>query len=938
MRIYLGCPQRALVNGALADLGDPPPVLVAPKTPVQFSASAYDWHTFLTTVCLLPFSDTYEEPLIFAMACAAEAVLTPNSYFGKARTMPRFHQQLVRQLVQWEFDGLTPDLLQLGAQATADRFNETEADLRAEWLQKTHELVQLWRAWHTEIERRELTNPAQKAWKALETLQTLERLPHARVLLIGFTDFSAFELEVLKALDTRTELAMALLFDPAQPDLFAPTMRLLQRLEQASVNLTCVTLSSETEAVRGGQTFIFSTPNLMTEGEAVAREMIRLHQAGIDYRAMRVLVRHPASVIEYLDTLFTRYNIPYTAEVRQPLLHSRRVLTVLEGLRLLAGSRTGADYLTWLSLPHFQLDACTLRSLHNLRPLSASSDYWLLHAVQHSSNLSRAQAVLQWLMRLHHTLRTNLLETLIQLVTRFADDGSSRSSDLDKLVAIATAHEETLNSMPAQDAVEWLEQLCSGNDFICYYGTDDGVRVMPIEHADLLGGEVVFLMQVLEGVLPRRHPDDPFLREEERLALRTVLTPHAPHLHLPTRADYQAGEPLLFYCACTAAQRFLYLTYPRTQNDSEALPSSYLKHLPNAHTRFFRLEEFVPENPIHPYDRLLQHSLPCEEPSTYLQYAPHRQRVANVNRQFSVTELETLARCPFQHLFRHILRVRPSREGLQLTHVGSAVHYALYRSLSTSRLPDAPYEWAQQMQTILHELLQENPFDLTRWQLQVLEAYATRLLRLFAWRETRYRQQFNLDTIKLEWAFGEVHSNADDEREPLCEPSAPPGPALTYELANNQCLQLCGVIDRIDRSADGKVIMVLDYKLGSVPTKKELLEAQSLQGMLYAHLLAKVRGVEHVVLAYDHLTGGRRVRFLPYERTLIERFRAGQWEGSPRDCVITLTPRELDEAHRRLTNELERLVDMLKNVCIEPLPGSHCRTCAYADLCRRAQR
>ena len=938
MRIYLGCPQRALANGALADLGDPPTALVAPKTPVQFSSSALEWHTFLTTVCHLPFSDTLEEPLVFAMACAAETVLTPTSYFGKVRSMPRFHQQLVRQLVRWEFDGLTPDLLQHGAEATTDRFDETEADLRAEWLQKTRELVQLWRAWHTEIERRELTHPAQQAWKALETLQTIEHLPRERVLLIGFTDFTAFELEVLKTLDTRTELALALLYDPAQPDLFAPTTRLLQRLEQASANLTPITLSCETEAVRGSQTFIFSTPNLMTEAEAVAREMIRLHHAGIDYRAMRVLVRQPASVIEYLDTLFARYNIPYTAEVRLPLLRSRRVLTILEGLRLLAGSRTGADYLAWLSLPHFQLDACTLRSLHNLRPLSAPSDRWLLHAVQHSIDLPCAQAVLQWLMQLHHTLCTNLLETLTQLVMKFADDSSPRSSDLDKLVAIATVHEETLNTMPARDAVEWLERLCSGNDFICHYGTDDGVRILPIEHADLLGGEVVFLMQVLEGVLPRRHPDDPVLREEERLALRALLTPHAPHLHLPTRADYQAGEPMLFYRACTAAQRFLYLTYPRTQNDSEALPSFYLKHLTNAHTRFFRIEEFVPDDPLHPYDRLLQHSLPYEEPSTHLHHAPHRQRVANVNRQFSVTELETLASCPFQHLFRHILRVRPPRGGLQLAHVGSAIHYTLYRSLSTPRLTDTPYEWAQSMQTILNELLQENPFDLTPWQLQVLEAYAARLLRLFAWREVRYRQQFNLNTVELEWAFGEVHPNADDEREPLCEPTNTPVPALTYKLGNHQHLQICGVIDRVDRSADGKVVMVLDYKLGSVPTKKELLEAQSLQGMLYAQLLTKVRGVEHVVLAYDHLTGGRRVRFIPYERTLIERFRAGQWEGSPRDCVITLTSRELDEAHQRLTTELERLVYMLKNVFIEPLPGSHCRTCAYADLCRRAQR
>lgn len=942
MRIYLGCPQQALVEGALADLGNTNPLLVVPKMPAQFGAHRpYEWRTFLTEICLLPSQSAPEEKLVYAMGRVAERTLDARSYFRKVRAMPRFHQQLVQQFLRWGLDALTPELLRQGAQATLVRFDAESEDLRDEWYRKTNELAQLWHAWRVELQQLGLEDPVQQYWSALESLQSVEQFSLETVLLVGFSEFTAFEMEILKLLDTRTNLALALLYDPANPDLFAPTRRLMERIERHFPDAETVFISPP-EASRNfapPKITIFSTPNPLTEVESVAREILQLHHAGIDFSEIRVILRQPASLIEYIETLFTRYGIPYEAEVRLPLLRSRRVQAILNGLYLLAGARTGLDWIAWLHHPAFNLSPNTLQQCRRVRPLNAPSDRWLLQALRQAGSVPpEAHDLLTQFASLQNRFRENFLEVVEQLGRIFLSY-QLRSADIEKLYALASAHRETLQTMPRREAIEWLERLCTGADYVCQFGTGEGVRILPLEQADLLGGAVVFVMQALEGVLPRRHPDDPFLREEERASLREVLMPVEPRLNLPTRSEYQAGEPMLFYRACSSARQHLYLTYPRAQNESEALPSFYLKQFSQAETRFFSIEAFAPENPLHPYDLLLKEGTPYAEPTTHLRRNAHRQRVANVDRIFSVTELETLARCPFQHLFRHILKVRPPKNGLQLSDIGSAMHTTLYRALRGRRtLPDDPQAWAEQMQALLQELLQEDPYDLTYWQLQVLEAYATRLLRLFAWREHHYRQQFEMRPVKLEWAFGGIPIDAEDEREALERPEPNYEPPLIYRLATGEQIRICGVIDRIDWHETDRVVMVLDYKLGAIPSKGDLLEARSLQGLLYTNLFRRARGVAHVVLAYDNLTTGKRVRFVPFERAMIERFRQGTWESAQSDCVVFMYAREWREAFEHLRTELARLIEMLKSVRVEPIPGTHCRLCAYADLCRKAQR
>jgi ATP-dependent nuclease, subunit B len=432
------------------------------------------------------------------------------------------------------------------------------------------------------------------------------------------------------------------------------------------------------------------------------------------------------------------------------------------------------------------------------------------------------------------------------------------------------------------------------------------------------------------------------LREGERNALNAALG--AQGVWLPTRADAQAAEPMLFQRILHAARERLYFSYPRTQGgDSDALPSFYLETLKArlgdaVRTRFHSLEAITPapEDALHPYDQSLREPTPYTEPPPILRHPDHRVRLADLERPFSVTELETLLRCPFEHFARYVLRLRPLARELSLREVGSLTHATLCRAVRQRPRSHDPREWVQQLVEHLQALLAERAPDLPDWQVEVLRALAQRLARRFGWREPRYLQQFGLEPHACEWAFG---SATDDEDErTLAEPlhNQQPPRRVAYQLANGQHIALCGVIDRIDLSPHREVPLVLDYKLGGAPSSTDFLEGRVVQGLLYVHAVRNLLPDAQIVLAYDRLKAGKRVRFVPNEAQLVQRFKKDDWEDN--GCCVPIPTNQWRQAEGKLRQLLTLAIEGLRQAQIAPTPGDHCRRCAFADLCQMAQR
>ena len=938
MRLFLCASYREGIQAAKSALGEGA-VMVLPAGAARATAGAgetYDWYAFLRALTgIAPVVQPTPE-MVALLGEACERTLIPESYFGKVRLSPRFHSALAHSLCRWSMDGLTPDLLEHGADAVLQQhaaLAELDDDaLREEWTRKTRELAQLWRAWQAALTEAGLMEPI-RGWQIL-----LDALPaHAAppLVMAGFTELTAMDCAALRILDARTPIALVALHDDAHPDAYRPTARLAATLRAAGMPLQEVFVPPAPLAFP--QMAILDTPNPLYEVETVAREILKLQQEGVALDEIALLVRQPDALAETLAVIFARYEIPLQGEVGLPLERSWRVRWLMDGIRLLMGVGVGADWLHWLEHPAHRLDYETLRPLHRLhRHQSARS--WL------DAALTRAEDPnLHRLLQRLHEWRQGLPASLPQVARRLILHlgAPTQESDLAELLQLVDAYACQWRRRGATEATNLLERLVSGARYTHRLGTS-GVRLLPMEHADLVETQVAFALQVLEGTLPRRCPDDPFLREGERNALNAALG--AQGVWLPTRADAQAAEPMLFQRILHAARERLYFSYPRTQGgDSDALPSFYLETLKArlgdaVRTRFHSLEAITPapEDALHPYDQSLREPTPYTEPPPILRHPDHRVRLADLERPFSVTELETLLRCPFEHFARYVLRLRPLARELSLREVGSLTHATLCRAVRQRPRSHDPREWVQQLVEHLQALLAERAPDLPDWQVEVLRALAQRLARRFGWREPRYLQQFGLEPHACEWAFGSATDDEDERAiaEPLHNQRQPR--RVVYRLGNGREIALCGVIDRIDLSPQRDVALVLDYKLGSAPARSDFLDGRAVQGLLYVHAVRSLMPNAQVVLAYDRLKAGKRVRFVPNETQLVQRFNRGNWEDN--GCVVLLTQGQWRQAENRLRQLLTQAIEGLRHAAIAPTPGDHCRRCAFADLCRTAQR
>ncbi|BCW96711.1 MAG: PD-(D/E)XK nuclease family protein [Fimbriimonadales bacterium] len=938
MRLFLCASYREGIETAVHALGAEAWVITpsgAARGRADTSLHARDWHGLLDDLTGIapPVQPSPEMVALLGEVCERE--LTPQSYFGKVRLSPRFHSALAHSFCRWSMDGLTPDRLEEGAQRVLQQHAaDAELDddaLQEEWTRKTHELAQLWRGWQTILSENGLVEPLRR-WQML--LHALAGCGAPPIVLAGFTELTAMDIAALKILDARTPIALVALSDAAPPDAYRPTQRLRLMLQGAGIPLQ----EARVPAVASPppQMTILDAPNPLYEVETVAREILKLQAEGVAFDEVAVLTRQPEALMETLEVVFARYGIPLQGEAGLPLERSWRIRWLMDGVRLLMGVGAGEDWLRWLEHPAHRLDYLSLRPLQKLRRHQPARQ-WLDAALQRAT-----EPELSRLLRLMHELREGLPASLPQTARRLVQrlDAPRTQSDLTEWLRLIDAYARQWRRLNPAQAVALLERLVSGARYTQPLG-EAGVRLLPMEHADLVGARVAFVLQTLEGTLPRRCPDDPFLRAVERNALNRAL--QAEGVWLPTRADAQDAEPMLFQRILHTAHERLYFSYPRTQSgESDALPSFYLEELKARcgdaiHTRFYRLEDITParEDALHPYDQSLCEPTPYEEPAPVLRAPAHRARVAATDRPFSVTELETLARCPFEHFARYILRLRSPLRELSLMEVGSVAHATLCRTVRRPPATSDPRDWVQTLVEQLHALLGERAPDLPDWQVEVLRALAQRLMRRFGWREPRYQQQFGLQPRVCEWAFGGAVD--DDEERARVEPPHNQQPRrVTYRLNDVQTIDLCGVIDRIDMDPQQSVALVIDYKLGGAPTRKEFTEGRVVQGLLYVHAVKSCLPRAQVVLAYDHLKAGKRVRFVPHEGTLMQRFRRDEWEDS--DCVHNISRGQWYQAESNLRMLLTQAITGLRHAVIAPTPGDHCRRCAFADLCRQAQR
>jgi ATP-dependent helicase/DNAse subunit B len=395
--------------------------------------------------------------------------------------------------------------------------------------------------------------------------------------------------------------------------------------------------------------------------------------------------------------------------------------------------------------------------------------------------------------------------------------------------------------------------------------------------------EVVFVVGLEEGALPRRGEASPFLDEEARRDLEQRLR----HSRL-AKPDPVARDRYLFYTACTRATRRLYLVREAaTDEGSPREPSPFwdevqglfpedevrrattrralsaltwpVEQAPTDRERLRAVAALVPSEQdaarslaeANGWERRLERALSAFDRPTRLTH-PLVLEELGARTIFGVTELESFADCSSIWFVDRLVGPRTIDQQVDARLRGQVAHSALHkffaglpRRLGVEKLgPEQLDEALEFLRECLAEAMAGVRMELTDLQRRELEQGLLRDLEAFVRDEAT--SELGLVPRRFEVSFGSERSSPELQR------------GLDLDT-----FTLSGKIDRIDLDPFSARGIVQDYKSGKTAHSAAQIESElKLQIPLYMLVLRDLVGVEPLGGIYRALSGKRDARGL----------------------------------------------------------------------------
>lgn len=307
------------------------------------------------------------------------------------------------------------------------------------------------------------------------------------------------------------------------------------------------------------------------------------------------------------------------------------------------------------------------------------------------------------------------------------------------------------------------------------------------------------------------------------------------------------------------------------------------------------------------------------------------------NRVYSVSQLNSYGRCPFQFFCQRILQLEEREEAsLDLVALdrGWLLHTILHQfmqrhtdtNLSSSRRREYQEELLQVADDVFAYYEEKSlPIHAGLWALQKESLRDT--LRRFLDVEIAYQEQVSAAGVQPHWlelGFGMTESDA----------SHPDSRRECFRLNRGKDLiQLRGRMDRVDRSPDGKYI-IYDYKSGAGASLKEMQAGVDLQIPLYIRALSdlflapdeEVIGGGYYSLKESHFNRNRGM----YRHDFQSHTGIGPRANS------NVTPEEWQQTLREAEAYAWKYVDGMRrgDFRVEPKDDACCPRCLYHAVCR----
>jgi len=494
------------------------------------------------------------------------------------------------------------------------------------------------------------------------------------------------------------------------------------------------------------------------------------------------------------------------------------------------------------------------------------------------------------------------------------------------------------------DYLEFITTAVFGSRYNVKERWGYGVLVTSPEEIRGLNFSILFLPGLENGLFPSKYfplvlLDEKYIRNERQKLLE---------------------DRYLFYQCLNVFENELYLSYPRQDEKKEKIPSDFLIDLEKiceiqelnieelnnfVFSKSELFEKFSVEQLIDLNKENRELLSRLERVKETIERINHRIKndiegegkeycgiitdeellqllYSKFNKEFSITELETYAQCPFKYFLNYIIQPQIEEEieeDIQRNEFGLIVHQILYQFLSKLKNENRNFyeelknnfdglsnEITEVAKDILKHFERFNPFFFLTEEIILGSNKRKSILEEFLNLEKELVETENLSFNPFEFEKTIVQSFNLDETE----------------------FKLKGKIDRIDIDEKENSFKVIDYKTGKLPERKDYKDKTSLQLPLYLIL------VERYFKSVDknlNIADAEFIRLSPSKKDNIER----------KSFINDYLEEEVD-IKNELDEVLKTIATLIQNIkggkfnltTIEKFETRICKKCSYQGICR----
>jgi ATP-dependent helicase/DNAse subunit B len=771
------------------------------------------------------------------------------------------------------------------------------------------DLARLYAAYRAELDRLNLWDRDLERRYAVERVAgELESWQERPVFAYGFEDLTGTQWALLEALAGRTEVTVSLPYEPGRPAFasLSTTMSDLGGLAAGRIeelgpryaevappalahlerHLFAEPLATGPE-LQGAIRFLEGAGRRGTL-ELVAEELLDLLRGGTSPEEILVVCPALDRIRAPLETALGALDVPFVVEGRLRLAHTALGHALLSVLRFEWREGERAALYAFLRSPFSGLTRAHVDYLEGrLRGRAVNEHGRVLEETLklRGNRLPMLDAFREQSdpVEAVRTLATSMLRAAYGLESPPVGDDAKldlRAHEaVRKLLDELVAWTQLGGSLTREDVLDALEQTTVRAGAA---GEAGRVAIVNLLHARTRRVEVVFVLGLEEGRLPRRAQPSPFLDDD----LRRAVDERSRRARL-ARPDTVSRDRYLFYTACTRPSRRLYLVREAASDEGSPREASPfwdetrglfgpddvarwtkrrplsaltwpLERAPSDRERLRAVSALAATAPeeatalaqANGWERRLDRARKAFERPTALT-DPSVVAELSGRTSFSVTELESFAGCSSIWFLERVISPKTIDAEVDARMRGSIAHQALFKLFSglPKRLGIERPEPGRldECLTFLDECLEEAIdggvwIELTDLQRRELRETLWRDLEHFVRQEAE--QELALVPRKFEVSFGSERSAPELQR------GLPVGD-----------FTLAGKIDRIDVAPMSAAGIVQDYKSGKTAHSAAKIESElRLQIPLYMLVLRDMVGIEPLGGLYRALAGERHAR------------------------------------------------------------------------------